>query len=308
MAQGYWARLQRDRITRRRLLQGTALGAAGAAGAWALAACGGGGEEGGATPGASPTGAVETPKYGGRYLLGTDVNIDTLDPHISIAGGVGYFPRIYNVLVAQSAVNPDFFFFDLAESYEHPDDTTYIFKIRPGVKIAPNNLGIPERDMDAEDAYVSFERIKNLEQANAAVFVNDWFASHEASENNTIYTVKTPKPYAWFLMRMGFFFNTIPPRELIQDNPDRMKQVAVGGGPYFVTSYVEGQNLNLDKNPNYYRTDENNNNAKLPYIDGIDVRIIPDRAALRTAFLSKQSYQYGAENRAEAEQLLNQNS
>lgn len=308
MAQGYWARLQRDRITRRRLLQGTALGAAGAAGAWALAACGGGGEEGGATPGASPTGAVETPKYGGRYLLGTDVNIDTLDPHISIAGGVGYFPRIYNVLVAQSAVNPDFFFFDLAESYEHPDDTTYIFKIRPGVKIAPNNLGISERDMDAEDAYVSFERIKNLEQANAAVFVNDWFASHEASENNTIYTVKTPKPYAWFLMRMSFFINTIPPRELIQDNPDRMKQVAVGGGPYFVTSYVEGQNLNLDKNPNYYRTDENNNNAKLPYIDGIDVRIIPDRAALRTAFLSKQSYQYGAENRAEAEQLLNQNS
>ena len=220
---------------------------------------------------------------------------------------VAYFPRFYNVLVARSAVKPEFIFSDMADEFEAPDPggTEWIFHIRPGVTIAPNTLGVPERDMDAEDALVSFERIKGLDNATAAVFVQEWFESHEAPDPQT-YTVTTPTPYAWFLMRMGFFVNNIPPRELIQQDPDRMNQNAVGGGPFSVAAFTEGEGMTLDRNPNYYRTDPNNNDAQLPYIDGMDVKILPDQTTLRTAFIDEQTHIYGADNVDEADELLSQ--
>jgi peptide/nickel transport system substrate-binding protein len=300
----YWQQFERQRITRRRLL---AVSGAGAAGLAVVAACSSKKKTtpSGTTPGQTPSG---TPKVGGRYLEATDVNIDTLDPHLSVAGGPGWFMRTYNVLVNQSRTKPAFILNDLAVKYENPSSTEWIFHIRPGVKIAPNDLGI-DRDMDAQDAFVAYERIKGLPQANACVFVCKQFVSHEATDPQT-YKVSTPKPYAWFLLNLGIYYNTIPPRELIQTNPDRMKTAAYGGGYFFVRNggYVEGQTLTLEKNPNYYGKDENNNNAQLPYVDGHDAKIIPDRSARRTAFLSKQSYQYGAENKAESDQLLSQYS
>ncbi len=307
---GYWERFQRQRISRRRLLAATG---AGAAGLTLAAACGG--EDKGAAPGETlapgQTPSGETPRYGGRWQAAASAVFDTLDPHLAIASALTYFPRIYNLLVKQSSQKPDFIFMDLAEEYEapDPDGTEWIFHIRPGVKIAPNQLGIPERDMDAEDAYVSFERIRTLPEAKANAFAGKQIVSHEAVDPST-YVIRTPKPYAFFLLEIGGwqYVSTIPPRELILENPDRMLTTGVGGGPFFVRpgGYAESDKLILDKNPNYYRTDPDNNNARLPYIDGIDAKVVPDPAAVRTAFLSKQAYSYGAQNRAEVEELLGQ--
>jgi peptide/nickel transport system substrate-binding protein len=304
MATSYWDKIRRQRLTRRKMLAVTGASAAGLA---IAAACGSDDDDG--SPTETPDSNAGTPKAGGRLQIGSAVNIDTLDPHISIAGGVAFFPRIYNVLMAQSAVDATFRFDDLGETLEQPDETTWIFGIRPGVKIAPNTMGVPERDMDAIDAFESFERIKGLDGANAAIFVNEWFDSHEASEDGTTYTVNTPTPYAWFLQRMGFFINNIPPRELIAGDVDQLRNAGVGGGPFSVApgGYTEGESLVMNKNPNYYRTDPNNNDAQLPYLDGRDVKIIADRASLVTAFLSQQTHNYGAENSAEAEQLLAEN-
>ncbi len=212
----YWQRLQRERISRRRLL-GTA--GAGAAGLVIVTACGGNNGPSGAktTPSGTSTGVA---KNGGRYLLATDVNVDSLDPHISIAGGPGYFPRVYNVPVKQSTRKTDFIFYDLAEDFEAPEPggLEWIFTVRPGVKIAPNSFGIPEREMDAEDMRVSFERIKNLPQANACQFVCNYFESHEASADGKTYTVRTGKPYAYFLLNIGgtIYTATVAPREVIE--------------------------------------------------------------------------------------------
>ena len=302
----YWDRIRRQRFSRRKMLAVTGVSAAGLA---IAAACGDSDDGPGDGPAATDGPSLGTPRYGGRYQIGTAVPIDTLDPHISIAGGPAYFPRIYNVLMAQSAIKTEFRFDDLAETLEQPDETTWIFGIREGVKIAPNEMGVPERDMDAVDAFESFERIKALDSANAAVFVNDWFDTHEASADGLTYTVNTPTPYAWFLFRMGFFINNIPPRELLAGDIEALRTAGVGGGPFSVPigGYTEGENLVLNKNPNYYRTDPNNNDAQLPYIDGMDVKIIPDRAALVTAFLSQQTHIYGPENKVEADDILANN-
>ena len=302
----YWEQFQRGRVSRRRVLSVAGVSAAGLA---VAAACGGGGGDGEDEPTPGPGASAGTPVRGGRYKTGSAVNIDTLDPHISIAGGPAWFPRFYNVLVKQSAQKPDFLFFDLAEDMEVPEPggLEWIFHIRPGVTIAPNPDGIPERALDAEDAQISFQRIKDLPEANACAFVCEWFDSHEALDAET-YRIRTPRPYAFFLLNIGgtIFTSTIPPREAIEKGGDFLRDRAVGAGPFMVApdAYVEGQRFTLERNPNYYRTDPNNDDAQLPYIDGWDAVNITDRSALRTAFLSKQSYQYGAENKDEAEQLL----
>lgn len=278
---------------------------------WAVVAACGGEKE--LAPGETPKMAEGKPRYGGRQQEVTSAVFDGLDPHLSVAAATGYFPRIYNVLVKQSSLKPDFIFHDLAEEFEVPEPgaTEWIFQIRPGVRIAPNQLGIPERDMDAEDARVSFERIEGLPEAPGCAFVCKWFASHEAPNPQT-YIIRTPKPYAWFLPQIGGaggagFGPTIPPRELIQQHPDRMRETGVGAGPFFVRpgGYAESQRLILDKNPNYYRRDPANNNAQLPYIDGFDVKVVPDIAAVRAAFISRQANVYITTSKQEAEELLN---
>ena len=274
--------------------------AAGAAGLAVVAATGGGLSK---PLSGQTTFAAGAKQYGGRYQIGAPFLPDSLDPHLSFSGGA-YFPRIYNALVVQSSVMPEFFFFDLAEALETPDETTWIFHIRPGVTIAPNDMGVPERDMDGRDAFESFERIRS---ALGSLFINEWFESHEASANGNFYTIGTPGPYAWFLPRLGSLFHTIPPRELILQDPARMQTRGAGGGPFTVPNgaFAGGQRLSLNRNPNYYRSDLANNGAALPYIDGIDAYAIPGREARRAAFIDRQVYAYGALDGDEADELVN---
>jgi peptide/nickel transport system substrate-binding protein len=289
----YWDRFRRQRISRRRMLAATGVGAAGLL---VAAACNDDGGDGEPSDGTSvPSG---TPQPGGRYKESTSVISDAtfgLDPHLAIANGLAYFARTYNVLINRSAVDAERVVYDLAESFEHPDETTYVFNIRPGVKIPANNLGVPERDMDAEDAVATFERIKAQPLANSCQFVCQYFASHEAT-SPTIYTVTATKPYAWFEFNIGRAISTIPPREFLESA--KLASASVGGGPFYIPdgAFVEGERVALEKNPVYWDTGK-------PYLDGWDVIIIPDRPALRSSFVGEQSYQYGAASQAEVEEL-----
>ena len=87
----YWNRLSRQRISRRRVLAVTGAGAAGLA---IAAACGDGDDGTAVEPTRANTGV---PKYGGIFKNATSAVIETLDPHLSIAAGDAYFPRIYNL-------------------------------------------------------------------------------------------------------------------------------------------------------------------------------------------------------------------
>lgn len=316
MAGSYWDKITEQRVSRRRVLQ-TAGVAGVAAGAVAIVGCGGG-SSGSKTPGATAapktTPATTTkgpdilnpgspPKVGGRYQTYGTANFDTFDPHLGIAGSTAFFPRVYNVLVNQSAQKPDYVFFDLAESYENPDELTWTFKIRPGVKIGPNDLGVPERDLTGDDVVATFDRIKSEPKANNGAFVKEFVASVTTAANTV--TIKTTKPYAWFLNRVGNFVNAIPPKELLADaaNIEKMRNRSAGGGPFRVVSSTEGEGAKIDKNPSYYRKDEGNANAALPYFDGFDVRLIADRAGQRTAFQGGQLFQYSPETKSEADEF-----
>ena len=307
MAGSYWDKVTRARVSRRRVLQGA--GVAGVtAGAVIVVGCGGGSSDkktpsaSGTTPSGSTGGG--TPQSGGRYAVGSTADFDTFDPYIGIAASVGYFPRLYNVLVNFSALDSTFRFDDLSTKFEQPDPQTYVFTIRDGVKVGPNPLGVPEEALDASDVVESYKRVVTLPQSNAYGFLGKWMASQEASADNKSYTFKTPKPYAYFNNRIGSPINTVVPKEALTDaNISKLKQQAAGAGPFILKSYTEGQGAALDRNPNYYLKDANNNNAQLPYIDGMDVKIITDQATIRTAFQSGQLDTYSTTQVDEANQL-----
>jgi peptide/nickel transport system substrate-binding protein len=309
--ENYWHRFQRERISRRRLLGAAGVGAAGLA---VAAACGGGDGDGeetpvaGETPTAGATPVAGAPKRGGRYQGVTTVDWGTLDPVNSVGGFTGIVARIYNGLFDRSRTKTDVWFMDLAENMEQPDEETYLFSIRPGVKIGPNDLGIEERDMDAFDAKAWQDRVDQDETARLRSFAVPWLDSYEASDAAN-FTMKTKGPYTYFTFRIGPPGNgSIPPREFWEQEISLTDQ-GVGAGPYTIQpgSYQETGGIVMDANPNYYRTDEENNDAPLPYYDGIDVARITDRLARRTAFQDKQIYAYAAQDKAEKDELVRQN-
>jgi peptide/nickel transport system substrate-binding protein len=318
MAGSYWDKFTRQRISRRRMLQSTGVAGAAAGAVW-LVGCGdddngsnGNGNQtpgnGGATPGA--TEEVGAPVRGGRYQVASTADFDTFDPHLAIAASVGYFPRLYNVLVNFSALDSEFRFDDLSTEFEQPDDTTYVFTIRPNVMVGPNDLGVPERALDANDVVASYERIKTLPASNAYGFVGQWIETQEASSDGMTYTLTTPNPYYFFRNRIGSAINTVIPREALEDGVvDRLLTSAAGAGAFTLRpgSYTEGQGAALDANPNYYRTDDRTG-EKVPYIEGIDVKIITARESIRTAFIDAQLDSYGAQNVDEANDLQSRNS
>jgi ABC-type transport system substrate-binding protein len=300
MAGSFWSKYTGKRVSRRRVLQSA--GAAGAAaGAIWIVGCGSDDDDGGSTtPNGNGNGDPGTPVRGGTYRVASTADFDTFDPYIGIAASVGYFPRLYNVLVNFSALDSSFRFDDLSTGFEHPDDVTYIFSIRPGVKVGPNELGVPERDLDAEDVQVAYDRIKTLPQSNAAGFINK-IVKQEVGADRMTYTLTMDAPYAYFQNRIGSAINTIVPREALADGVlDQLKQKAAGAGPFILTGYTEGQGATLARNPNYYLKD---GDQQLPYIDGMDVKIITERASIRTAFQTNQLDVYTAQNVDESNEL-----
>ncbi len=280
------------------MLAATGIGAAGLA---VAAACGDG--ESGGDPQATVDGSG-APQTGGRYIYAVTGDWATIDPVTSAAFGPGIFPRIYNVLLDRSRIQPDFFYFDLAEEVEQPDEETYLFKIRQGVKIAPNTLGIEERDLDAGDVTSYFERLGEEPDAIAASFTTEWLQSVTATADGDV-ELKTNGPYAYTLLRIGSpLGGTIPPREFFEQGID-IKAQGVGAGPFGsirAGSFSESGGIIVQRNPNYYRIADNGD--QLPYLDEIEAVRIDDRLPRRISFLDKQIHSYGAEDREEADGLL----
>lgn len=298
----YWQRFERQRVSRRRLLATAGTGAAGLA---VVAACSNkkSGTSGKVTPGADGE-----PQPGGRYVYAITGDWGTIDPLTSVAFGPGIFGDIYNPLLDRSRTKPDFFYYDLVadEGLEITDDSTYVFTIRPGVKIAPNTLGIPERDMDASDAKAWLDRVTADEAAVERAFTNQWLDSYEASADGKTFTIKTKGPYAYFLFRIGPPLGAcIPPKEFYEQGIGIQDQ-GVGAGPYSIVagSYSNTGGIILERNPSYYRKDAQG--RQLPFLDEKEAVRISDRQPRRTAFIDKQIHSYGAENRDEVDQLDSQ--
>ncbi len=288
---GLWQRAMKRRLSRRRVMQVSGLTMAGALAA-AHAGCGGGEDEG---QGTAPTGtipAVGTPKAGGVLQLGSTFPALSIDPHTDITLGLVFTPYIYGYLLheVQHRDGPPTLLFDHAESLEQPDELTYIFKLHPGIQfqdLAPAN----GRELVAEDVLYSFERIASVE---STPFWNDGMESTSAPDAYT-FEVRLTAPHAYTMAEFGGHRTAIVPREAVEEFGD-LKSHALGSGPFQVKDLSRGESMEMVRHPNYFV-------EGIPYLDGINWRIIPDDSSLRTAFKAKQLDSYSPPTKMQANEL-----
>src|SRR5215467_4304716 len=167
---------------------------------------------------------------------------------------------------------------DLAESWSQPSETTYIFKLRKGVRwhAKPPLNG---RELTAEDVKYTFDRFVN-EKGNA---YRSMMASLDKVEAVDKYTVKMTlkEPYVWFLdMVANPMALAIIPKEAVEKFGDLKKPEAmIGTGPWMLDSYRPNVGVTFVRNPSYFL-------AGLPYIDRVEVTIDEDNASRMAAFIA----------------------
>ncbi len=167
---------------------------------------------------------------------------------------------------------------DLAESWTQPNETTYVFKLRRGVRWQPRPP-VNGRELTAEDVRYSVERFMTI-TGNAYGYMLRAVERVEAPDRYTVrFTLK--EPFAWFLdMLANPMAVAIVARECVEKFGDLKKvEACVGSGPWMLESYRPNQGTTYVRHPNYFV-------AGQPYIDRIEATVDEDSASRIAAFLA----------------------
>ncbi len=167
---------------------------------------------------------------------------------------------------------------DLAESWSQPNETTYVFKLRRGVRWQ-NKPPVNGRELTAEDVKYTVERFLTV-PGNAYAYM---LRSVDRVEAVDKYTVKfsLKEPYAWFLdILANPMAVAIVARECVDKFGDLKKaEACVGTGPWMLEGYRPNVSLTWVRNPGYFQ-------PGLPYIDRIEGFVDEDQASRTAAFIA----------------------
>ena len=245
-----------------------------------LAGCGGGTTS---TPAPAETGTAEAtgePAAVEQVLkYGTDTWPAGFDPHtISAIAATRVFNQVYETLID---FNPDMTFKGvLAESWENPDDVTYVFHLRQGVKFHNG------REMTADDVVYSFQRVLgqtdygDIGALGSSASYYGGIASIEATDDYTV-TMTLSEPNAAFMANLTSSYGAIVCKEVVEANDGSLSAIDTmcGTGPFMYKDSVVDNYITLVKNPDYWE-------EGAPKLDGITYYLLADEsarlAALRT--------------------------
>ncbi len=227
-------------------------------------------------PAAQPTAAPAAPAEAAPTVLTWAMSGDpvSMEPYgINTTGQYNYEARelVYDSLLYWDKdlnVMPG-----LAESFETPDDTTYVFKLRPGVKFHNG------KELTAEDVKYSLETIMSPpgdgQNPGASFFAN--IASVEATDPLTV-TITTSKvdPTIPGLFAWSRYTSVFPTGMLDEINP---AVEAIGTGPFRLISYTPNSELVYERYPEHWNTGQ-------PKVDQLVYRVIPEEDARIAALRS----------------------
>jgi len=176
----------------------------------------------------------------------------------------------------------------LAESWEFPDDETFIFHIRKGVHYQ-NKAPANGREFTAEDAAYNMNRIWDASGSYPHLVYPPQYrpTSIKALDKYTV-EIKVPTTMhgQLFLVCGDFLFADYPPEAIAQYGDMKDWRNACGTGPWMLTDYVVGSSTSYIRNPNYWQHDPLHPENQLPYMDAVKGLNIPDvstrLAAVRT--------------------------
>jgi len=272
----YWANFMGKRLSRRRLLQA---GAMAGTSLWvgSTLGCGGGASS---TPAAgtgqttAQAGGTPTPQRGG-----------TLRVNLAIMEYAGFDPYITNNFVGPTyeklvhhSPKRDKIVPALAQSWETPDDLTYIFKMQQGVKFQ-NVAPVNGRECTADDAKYSMERTLS---EGAQYPWRPSFLSIDKVEAVDKYTLKitTKVPFAPLMNNMALMGDYVMPKEIV--GSDNVATKAIGTGAFIFDRWDKGDKIVWKRNPDYRV-------AGHPYFDGVEYKWSADYTSLVAVFISDQA-------------------
>jgi len=176
---------------------------------------------------------------------------------------------------------------DLAESWTQPNETTYVFKLRRGVRWH-NKPPVNGRELTAEDVRYTVERFLTV-KGNANAYMLRSVDKVEALDKYTVkFTLK--EPFAWFLDMLA---NPMAIAIVARDAVDKFGDLkpwesVIGSGPWMLDSYRPNLGYTFVRHPGYFV-------AGQPHIDRIEVTVDEDNGSRVASFLAGK-YDLGLEN------------
>jgi peptide/nickel transport system substrate-binding protein len=159
---------------------------------------------------------------------------------------------------------------DVAESWEAPDDTTYIFHLRKGVHWH-NKPPLNGRELVAEDVKFTYDRFLT-EKANPNRYILEPVDRVEVVDR---YTVKflLKEPYVWFISALAYSWSMwlIAPEVVQQFGDLKSPESAIGTGPFLLERYEPNVKTVFKRNPDYFRQGQ-------PYVDGVEWLVLEDES------------------------------
>ncbi len=152
----------------------------------------------------------------------------------------------------------------LAESWQIPDDKTYVFKLRKGVKFHSG------KELDAEDVKYSLELQKTPPPPGTVTSFYPKMASVVAVDKYTV-RVNMAEPDATMLgyLAWGRYAWIIP--KGLYDRAD-LRTHADGTGPFKLEEYIPNDHVRFSRFTNYWR-------PTLPNLDEITIKVMLDEQA-----------------------------
>ncbi len=204
------------------------------------------------------------PRRGGTIVIAASSDPGHFNPAVTTSGGTHFVAdNLYNGLIFLGEhLNPQP---DLADRWDvSPDGKTYTFHLHPGVKW---HDGQP---FSSEDVKFSFEHVLLKYHARTKAGLEAVLDGIDAPDPNTV-VFRFKQPYGPLLQRLDVVEAPIVAKH-VYEGQDPTKADAnlkpVGTGPYKLAEYVKNDKVRLVRNESYFK-------PGLPYLDEVDVRIIP---------------------------------
>jgi peptide/nickel transport system substrate-binding protein len=172
----------------------------------------------------------------------------------------------------------------LAVSWENPSPTTWIFKLRPGVKFQD---GSP---FTADDVVYSFERAKTT-TASFKLYSNSAGTARRVDDLIVEFTTPAPNPVMLANIATVFIMskawceknNALKPQDIKDRDEPFQARHSMGTGPYIVVSREPGNITKHKKNPDWWGIVEKRFEGN---VDTVDYRQIANAATRMAALRS----------------------
>ncbi len=239
--------------------------------------------------------AAPAPQRGGILAYASTTKVNSLHP-FKLRGAVERRAGgpVYDSLLAFKYENGSYEVnFDvepwLAERWEQPNPTTYVFYLRKGVKF---HDGQP---LSASDVVFTHEFIRD--KANDFPIAS-LLASVQRTEKVDDFTVRitAKEPTPFLLQRLADQSMFILPKHVVERGDDLAK-VAMGTGPFKVKSFDADSKSEYVRNPDFWQ-------AGKPYLDGLIVHWTLDESTRLAAFIAREIELWAAPDKKQTDTVV----